>query len=163
MSLFSPGNGRVPQSSRVSPTICAMRLARVNCEDVAANERQRSGYQEYVRDHPEEAKRFGIKEPRRLVAGELVAVTLDENKQAAIYALHEIGAAALPSVASTERELRAVAMPAPTELPTYLRLGDLARRWHYTKQGAQKFVRREDFPPAVLHLQRRQGPHLGLA
>lgn len=32
------------------------------------------------------------------------------------------------------------------ESEIYLRLGDLARRWGYSKQGVQKLAKREDFP-----------------
>jgi hypothetical protein len=111
-----------------------MYLSRVSAEDVAANEYQRGGYQQYVRDHPEEAKRFGIKEPPLLVEGELVGVALDHGTPT-LYPLREIIAADLPTITSAEREAL-----------QFLRLGDLARRWHYTKQGLAKLAAKTDFP-----------------
>jgi len=113
-----------------------MYVARVSAEDVAVNELNLAGYQQYVRDHPEEAKRFGIKEPPHLIEGELVlvAIALDQSTPA-ICPLREIIATDLPSVKEAEQSKQ------------FLRLGDLARRWHYTKQGVQKFARRhQDFP-----------------
>jgi hypothetical protein len=124
-----------------------MRLARVSSEDVIVNERNRAGYQQYVRDHPEEAKNFGIKKPPCLIEGELLVVTLDNNNQPTIYALREVLAADLPSVGGAERELKEGSRPQQAKPQQHLRLGDLARRWHYSKQGVQKLAHHKDFPP----------------
>lgn len=110
------------------------RLARVSGEDVALNEHQREGYQQYIRDHPEEAQRFGIMQLTRLAEGELVVVVVDARNQTAIYPLLEI-AADLPGIKMAGGELTEASAPAVKE---YLRLGDLARRWHYSRKGVQK-------------------------
>jgi hypothetical protein len=123
-----------------------MYLARVSADDVAVNEYQRGGYRQYVRDHPEEALRFGIKEPPLLVEGELVGVALDQNGTPTLYPLREITAADLPTITSAERE-------ALESKQFLLRLGDLGRRWNYTRQGVQKFLaRHKDFPPPCFTL-----------
>jgi hypothetical protein len=40
------------------------------------------------------------------------------------------------------------------DIACYLGPGDLARRWHYTKQGVQKLARREDFPAPLVTVNR---------
>ena len=65
-----------------------LRLVCVSAQNVARNEADREGYQRYVQDHAEEAKKFGIKEPPRLNEGALVVVGLYKN-EARVSALSE--------------------------------------------------------------------------
>jgi hypothetical protein len=109
---------------------CGLRLACVNSEDVRDREKMRAAFRQYVT--LEAAEKFGLKEPPPLAEGQLVLVAI-ENNQPAHY---PFAVADLPSVRNAEREVKAA---------FYLRLGDLARRWHYTKQGVQKLARK-DFP-----------------
>jgi hypothetical protein len=140
-----------------------LRLARVSTDDVSDRDQLRKAFREYVK--PEDAKRFGIKEPTALVEGALVLVAVENNQQAVylpaeVLTAHERrcldeylsalgGADGLPDVRNAEHELRngggIAANGAPAGL---LRVSDLARRWHYTKEGVRKLSRRcPDFPP----------------
>jgi Relaxase/Mobilisation nuclease domain len=65
-----------------------LRLSRASAQDIDHNEQMRAGYQQYVADHPEEAKTYGIKEPPRLREGELVIVALYQNEPS-LYFLNE--------------------------------------------------------------------------
>ena len=131
---------------------------------MADNEQRRAGYGDYIKAHREDAKAFGIKEPHRLTQEQLVLVALEKN-QGAVYLFNEVMTAGergklkeyistldlshLPDVKSVTRNLKDAAdapLPAPTRGESYLRLGELARRWHYSKQGVQKLARRPDFP-----------------
>jgi len=146
-------------------------LARVSARDVSANERRLSGYRQYVKDHPEDARRYGIRQPHELSEGQLVLVDI-ENGEPWIYLFSEVltaterrelreyilslDSSGLPDIASAAKELQ---MPlAQPEEPKdasetqWLRLRDLVRRWGYSRQGVQKLIKRPDFPPPCLVL-----------
>ncbi|MBV9309076.1 MAG: hypothetical protein JOZ45_23220 [Acidobacteriaceae bacterium] len=146
-------------------------LARVSGADVAANERQLSGYRQYLRDHPEEARRYGLRQPHQLSEGQIVLVAV-ENNAPAVYLFNEVlttaerqdlkqflsAAKPLPDIGGAARE-RSAAPPQPAALrsragESYLSFQDLQRRWVYTRQGLYKVIGRPDFPPPCFAVNR---------
>jgi len=57
-----------------------LRLARASAEDVTLNARHREGYQQYVKDHPQEAELYGVKEPALIQENDLVVVSLQKDE-----------------------------------------------------------------------------------
>ena len=135
-------------------------LARVSKPDVAANERALSGYRQYIKDHPDDARRYGIRQPHELSEGQLVLVAV-ENDAPSVYLLSEamtagerrrlmehiktLDVSGLPDIASAARDLTRERPPEKNANENYLGLPDLTRRWHYTRQGVHKLAGREDF------------------
>jgi len=140
-------------------------LARVSKPDVAANERALSGYRQYITDHPEEARRYGIRQPNELAEGQLVLVAVEDH-QPTVYLFNQVltatergelreyirslNSAGLPDIASAVAELQTVSEAAAatdTDIAeSGLSAGALAKRWGYSRQGVQKLARRPDFP-----------------
>lgn len=144
-------------------------LARVSGRDVDANARALSGYRQYIKDYPEDAKRYGIRQPHELSEGQLVLVAI-ENREPWVYLLYELMTASerrrmmqhvatldvtgLPDIARAAEELRTLDAAADAAATiqadlaeTGLTVGVLAKRWGYSRQGVQKLTRLPDFPP----------------
>lgn len=144
-------------------------LARVSGRDTAANERRLSEYRQYIKDHPEDARRNAVRQPNEVSEGQLVLVAVESN-QPTIYLFSQVltvnergqlreyivslDRATLPSVTGAAGQVRAEAGEAPhtqqtgaSMAETGLTVGAIAKRWGYSRQGVQKLARRPDFPP----------------
>jgi hypothetical protein len=149
-----------------------LRLAIVSPRDMAANKRQLSGYRQYIKDHPEDARRFSIRQPHELSEGQLVLVAV-ENNQPTVYIFSQSLTATelrqlkqyistnpkVPDVARAADELRLPPIqpePARPVIPAgetpYLCMRDLMQQWGYCKRGVQKLASRPDFPKPCLVL-----------
>jgi len=176
-----PAASPIANDNRAIDAMLRMRglcLARVSKRDLAANERALSGYRQYIKDHPEDARRYGIRQPHELSEDQLVFVAV-ENNQPTVYLFNQVITATelvqlkqyisslnpsmLPDVEGAAGELRTAsetppaveAKPQAAAVPeTSLTVGAIARRWGYSRQGVQKLAQRPDFPPPCFTFKR---------